>query len=98
MKKQKMYFIDAFDYSMSESAIREYMSENGLIEISAAEAIPTKVHGFFYCKIYGVGDKDEQSCGDLWCGHYEPRNGKRGMCKHQGKLYEASEMETIIKI
>jgi len=98
MRKPKTYFIADNLFSMTETQIREYMREHGLIEISAAEAIPIKVDGMFYCKIHGVGDKSEQTCGAKWCSDYTLRNGKRGMCKHQGKLYEASETETIIKL
>ena len=97
MKKQKMYFIDGIDYSMSESEVREWLLEYGLSEIKASEAIPAKIDGFFYCKLNGVGDKSESTCGKS-CSDYVPRNGKRGTCKYRGKLYEAGENETIIKL
>jgi hypothetical protein len=37
MKKQKMYFIEGIDYSMSESEVREWLLEYGLSEIKVTE-------------------------------------------------------------
>ena len=98
MKKEKTYFIHDNLFSMTETQIREYMVENGLTEIDAHEAVYAYVKDFFHCKINGVAERDGHTCGSKWCSQYKPRNGKRGMCKHQGKLYEASETETIIKL
>jgi len=97
MKKQKTYFIEGIDYSMSESEVREWLLEYGLSEIKVSEAIEAKIDGFFYCKLNGVGDKSESTCGKS-CSDYIPRNGKCGMCKYRGKLYEVGGIETIIKL
>lgn len=50
------------------------------------ESIPAKVEGFFYCKWSEEVGK-EGYCGRM-CEGYDPRNGKSGICKHKGGLYE----------
>lgn len=50
------------------------------------EAVPCKVEGFFWCKAVGEC-AEEGSCGKA-CDDYEPRNGKSGICRHKGRLYD----------
>ena len=57
-------------------------------EITVYKAEPIKVHGYMYCKLHGAGE--DGNCGKI-CDDYIPRNGKRGMCKHRGKLYQARQ-------
>ena len=57
-------------------------------EITVYKAEPIKVHGYMYCKLHGAGE--DGNCGKI-CDDYVPRNGKRGMCKHRGKLYQAGQ-------
>ena len=57
-------------------------------EITVYKAEPVKVHGYMYCKLHGAGE--DGNCGKI-CTDYIPRNGKRGMCKHRGKLYQAGQ-------
>ena len=57
-------------------------------EVTVYKAEPIKVHGYMYCKLHGAGE--DGNCGKI-CDDYIPRNGKRGMCKHRGKLYQAGQ-------
>jgi len=57
----------------------------GLTEIRLLEAVPEKVSGMFWCKaVDAVGEDGE--CGRQ-CQHYDPRNGKSGICKEKSILY-----------
>ena len=89
MKKEKYYFEneDATE-CYTEEYFQDTMRLEELTEISVLEAIPAKIKTseYIYCKEIGeVGEKSE--CGKN-CPYYEPRNGKNGMCKHRGKLFE----------
>ena len=57
-------------------------------EVTVYKAEPIKVHGYMYCNLHGAGE--DGKCGKI-CTDYIPRNGKRGMCKHRGKLYQARQ-------
>lgn len=57
-------------------------------EVTVYKAEPIKVNGYMYCKLHGAGE--DGNCGKI-CDDYIPRNGKRGMCKHRGKLYQAGQ-------
>jgi hypothetical protein len=67
--------------------------KEGLKEITLFTAIPQKVEGMIWCKAFGdIGEKGE--CGRQ-CDLYEPKNGKSGMCKNQGKFYEPNKEVTF---
>lgn len=71
----------------------EDAKEEGLTEIDLYIAVPQNVPDFIFCHaVDECGEKGE--CGRC-CADYQPRNGKSGICKHQGKLYEPSEKVTI---
>ena len=57
-------------------------------EITVYKAEPVKVHRYMYCNLHGAGE--DGNCGKI-CTDYIPRNGKRGMCKYRGKLYQAGQ-------
>jgi hypothetical protein len=64
----------------------EQAKEAGLTEIELLTAIPQKVEGMIWCRaVDGCGEKGE--CGKQ-CDSYKPRNGKSGICREQGRLYE----------
>ena len=50
---------------------------------------------YMYCKI--AGDVGERGYCGKQCLDYKPRNGKWGICKHQGNLYECGE-KILIKV
>ena len=62
-------------------------------EVTVYKAEPIKVHGYMYCKLHGAGE--DGNCGKI-CDDYIPRNGKRGMCKHRGTLYQAGQKVKFI--
>ena len=79
-----------------ESYFQDEMRDNGLTEMTVLEAIPMKSSetDYMWCKENeAAGEKGE--CG-RFCDAYEPRNGKSGMCKHQGRLNDFGE-EVILK-
>jgi hypothetical protein len=60
------------------------------------EAKITKDASYFFCKAFGeVGEKGD--CGKQ-CLKYEPRNGKSGICKNSGQLFEQTENKFILKL
>jgi hypothetical protein len=90
MKRTKYYFRK--EDSERCYTIDKHMDdarEEGLTEITLFEAKRQKLHDFIYCHaVDECGEKGE--CGKC-CGDYQPRNGKSGMCKNQGLLYEPSK-------
>jgi len=74
------------------------MKSEGLTEIEVIKAIPEKINGIFWCKLYGTcGDRsaDVDKCGRS-CEHYTPRNGKTGCCKYYTNiLYTHGEKVTL---
>ena len=88
--KRKYYFRNedcercyTLDYHMEQARA------DGLTEIELFTAIPEKVKGIIWCK--AVDECGEGGCCGKQCEHYDPRNGKSGICKHQGKLYTPDE-------
>ena len=72
-----------------------YMIENALVELTVFKAQRITVNDFFLCKINGVAEKDNMTCGVKWCSMYSPKNGKSGCCKHVGSLYDKGEAVTF---
>ena len=71
------------------------MKENDLSEITVFEAEKIRVDQYFYCKLYGMAERDNMTCGVKWCEKYQPRNGKSGCCKQIGHLYEIGKERTF---
>lgn len=98
MKKEKYYFENEdAENCWTEEYFQDQMRVNELTEISVLEAIPVKIKisEYIYCKEIGeVGEKRE--CGKEYP-YYKPRNGKNGMCKHRGKLFEHGD-DVILKL
>lgn len=87
--KPKYYFRETdsemcytLDYHIAEA--KEY----GLTEIELYKAVPEKIPYFIWCNIYGMSVMG--GCGKE-CISYNPRNGKSGMCKNQGRFYTPGE-------
>ena len=91
----KQYFIKDSIFSSTKKQVVEYMKDNNLSEITVFEAKKIKVNDFFYCKINGMGYRDDMTCGSKWCVDYVPRNGKSGCCKNTGNLYEKGKHVTF---
>lgn len=96
MKKKYYFENEDAEHCYTEEYFQDAMRNDELTEIIVLEAIPAKISEseFIYCKeIETVGEKKE--CGKS-CPDYEPRNGKNGMCKNRGKLYEHGDEVTLI--
>jgi len=93
--KQKKYFKDMdSEYCFSKQYWLDYMKEFGIEEMTVIEAVPIRNSEFFFCRaVDEMGEKG--SCGKI-CPDYEPRNGKSGMCKHKGFVYEPTDEVKLI--
>lgn len=70
--------------------------EQGFKEMTLFLAEPVNSADFFFCRNYGMtGEKG--SCGRM-CEGYQPRNGKSGVCKHFGRMYENTGKEFKVEV
>jgi hypothetical protein len=95
----KLYFQDQHsEWCMSLKWIKNDMIDDGIAEQTVIVAQKCSDPDPFYCGHYGaVGLKSEGGCGRI-CEGYQPRNGKRGMCKHQRPTYEPSDETLIVRV
>lgn len=93
----KYYFFNKDDETCyQKESIIDLMKMDGLTEATVIEAKRVKHDGYFYCRENGVvGETGE--CGRI-CNDYKPRNGKSGICKHYGNLYEATDKTYYITL
>ena len=70
-----------------------FMESNEIEQMRVWEAIPMTDSEFFSCRAYlkmFVKPPEGDACG--WgCKEYEPRNGKWGICRYYGRVYEEGE-------
>jgi len=53
---------------------------------------------YFYCWHFQVvGEKEQGTCSKS-CEAYQPLNGKKGICKHNGYCYEETNEKYLLKI
>ena len=53
---------------------------------------------YFYCMHFQeVCEKEQGTCSKS-CSGYEPRNGIKGICKHNGYCYEETNEKYLLKI
>lgn len=92
---KRLYF-EATDSVMAYDLAyhREAMEMDGEEERVLHLARPVKIEGMLWCRWYG-DSMEKGDCG-THCKHYDPRNGKSGMCKLQGQFYEPDV--TVTKI
>ena len=95
----ELYFYHKdFEYAEPLWQIKDKMRINSVSEHTVYLAEKSKDRDAFYCTHYGeVGLKSEGGCGKI-CEGYQPRNGKRGMCKHQRPTYEPSDETLIVRV
>lgn len=93
---QRKYFFRRVDDELcftKDYFIRE-MEYEDIKELEVYKAKPHRDSDYFFCRaVDEMGERGE--CGKQ-CDDYDPRNGKSGICKHMGHLYEVGE-KTIIK-
>lgn len=67
----------------------ETLKEEELPEMKLYEAVKDNSTGYFFCKFFDeCGEKGE--CGKQ-CSEYSPKNGKSGVCKHYGNVYDSGQ-------
>lgn len=93
--KNKLYFGGKDEeYCFSKQYWIDRMKEAGETEMKAFLAKAVSSPDYFFCQaVDEMGEKG--SCGKL-CEDYEPRNGRSGICKHNGRLYYPYK-EVLIK-
>jgi len=74
----------------------EYMAENGIEEMIVFEAKIERGSGYFFCKHFFETGETREICGKL-CELYKPRNGKSGICRHYGYVYEQTDKSKLLK-
>lgn len=93
----KYYFRHNEEICHNKETHLEFMRENDIKEMDVFEAKKIKVKDWFYCRVFGIGDKTEELCRKS-CPKYSPRNGKFGICKNQGSLYEETDNKLTLKL
>lgn len=97
--KKRYFFINNDDeencYNLNW--ILNYMADNHISILKVFLAKRETDSGYFFCKKYQQsGTKEESNCGKS-CPMYDPRNGKSGICKHSGYVYEFTNQEFELK-
>jgi len=93
----KLYFKDDDENCYGLQYHIDYMKENEIKEMKVFEAKPEHGTGMFFCKEYSEVGEVNGTCGKQ-CDLYQPRNGKSGICKHYGFVYEQTEISKTIKL
>lgn len=76
----------------------DYMKENEIKEMKVFVAKVERGIGVFFCTEFSeIGDANNGTCGKM-CEHYKPRNGKKGICKNYGYVYENTEKSITLKL
>lgn len=91
----KQYFIKDDLFSKNKQQVLAYMKKNNISELKVYEAEKIRVEQFFYCKLFGMSERDGMTCGFKLCKDYEPRNGKSGCCKNIGHLLDYGKEVTF---
>ena len=95
MKTNYYFFEEGDEMCYPLEYIKDLIAEQELTEKEVYEAKKVKDSNYMYCRIAGdVGEKGY--CGKD-CKDYKPRNGKWGICKHQGELFESGD-KILIKL
>ena len=75
----------------------DHMREHGIEEMDIYLAEREINAPYFFCREFGeVGEKGQGTCG-RHCEAYQPRNGRSGVCKHYGYVYQQTEVKFTIK-
>jgi len=93
----KLYFQLNHEYCHPISWHKEFMSENGLTELTVFEAKIERGSGYFWCREFYTVAEASESCGKQ-CPSYQPRNKKSGICTHYGYVYDQTEQSRTLKI
>ena len=84
------------DFCYTEQYFLDMMRDDGTTEMEVFLAQRETGTSYFWCKEHGVAcEKDSDTCGVNNCEQYEPRNGKNGICKHNGYCYTPIKKVTL---
>lgn len=97
MKRPKLYFKDDAENCYTIKQHIEQMKSLGEEEREVFRAKAERGSGCFYCLKFSEFGEVKESCGKQ-CYMYKPRNGKSGICKHHGFVYEQTDESKIIKL
>jgi len=92
----KYYFKNDDEPCYTLSYWLEYTHENNISEMEVFEAKKDIGSGHFFCKEFSQHGTVGDTCGRL-CDKYNPRNGKKGICKHHRYTYECGK-SIILKL
>lgn len=93
----KLYFRDDDENCYDLDEHLDYMVENCISEMDVFEAKIEHGTGYFFCIEFQEVGEVNATCGRM-CGKYIPRNGKSGICKHYGFVYEQTDKKQTLKI
>jgi hypothetical protein len=95
MSKKYFEFEDS-DFCYTLEYFNDKMLDEGLTEIEVFEAEREVGSSFFWCRHHSVAcEKNSDTCGVDNCADYEPRNGKNGICRHNGYCYTPIKKVTL---
>jgi hypothetical protein len=77
---------------------KDEMKENGIDKMTVIEAKIVRGGEYFFCIEYQTCGEKNGTCNKLECSDYSPRNGKSGICKHTGYMYECTDTTKTIKL
>jgi hypothetical protein len=93
---KSLYFEKDSDMCYTIQAHFEAMKEQDIKQMTVFKAKVERGTGMFFCKAFGEVGEAGEGCGKE-CSEYNPRNGKSGICKHYGYVYEQTDKKLILK-
>lgn len=97
MKRPKLYFKDDAENCYTIQQHIDMMKFDGEIEREVFRAKAKRGTGYFYCLEFSEVGEVKESCGKQ-CDKYIPRNGRGGICKHYGFLYEQTDESVTLRL
>ena len=94
---EKYYFQKDAEMCYTLQYHLDFMKENEIKEMEVFEAEIERGTGFFYCREFMQIGEIGEGCGKS-CDKYSPRNGKSGICKHSGNVYEQTEKKKVLTL
>lgn len=97
---KKLYFSnqDGYEWANTIKTWKDIMRIDNIESMELVRAKSDRGNGFFFCREYHEFGESSESCGKQ-CDGYSPRNGKNGICKHNGPCFSPDKSEKVtIKI
>lgn len=93
----KFYFEENDERCYTLDYFKWYMKKYSLKYLKLREAKIEYGNGFFFCTKYSEIGESGENCGKV-CEHYQPRNGKNGLCKFWRNTYEPTDKIKILTL